>query len=624
MPRMSKTIVISALLAIGMLLTATAAAIAQQPVYRPGEVLVRFKTGDDTLSRSARRMGARSLQTFDRGRLRHMALQEDISVEDAVAAFQADPEVEFAEPNYLLFPQDLPVDPHFNLQWGLENSGQTVSGVTGTAGADIDAVRAWALMSGDAATIVAVVDTGSNIQHPDLSSRVWTNPGEIPDNGVDDDGNGYVDDLHGWDFADWDNDPQDASGHGTHVAGIIAAQNDNGLGVAGTGRSIAIMPLRFMSAFDTGTVSDAIRAIEYAASNGARIINCSWGSSGYSAALYSVIASSDALFVCAAGNSGTDNDTHGFYPASYNLDNVISVAATDQRDDLTWFSNFGADRVHIAAPGMLIYSLGLERRILWSESFLDVEMTGWRTGGTPDEWSNGPSPYGAGSMVLRLTAQSAYGNDAEAWAVSPAMDLSAASATKLTFQLMGASETNRDFLFVEVSTDGITWTNRPVKVSGSIVYNGISGAYPYWTTAALDLGPWDGSAQLFVRFRFRSDAQNNDIGFYIDNIVLSAPSAAETYQFMSGTSMAAGFVSAIAAALLSEKGNLTPSALRGLLVDGADLNENFTDTTVSGGRLNAYNSLMLLSDPNYRIANATTSAGSNGGGGGGCFISSLY
>lgn len=624
MPRMSKTIATAAMLTIGMLLTATTGAIARQPAYRPGEVLVRFKSGGDTFSRSASRMGARSLQAFDRGRVRHMALPEDVNVEDAVAAFQADPDVEFAEPNYLLLPQDLPDDPYFDHQWGLDNSGQTVSGVTGTAGADIDAVRAWTLMRADAATIVAVVDTGSNVHHPDLAARIWTNPGEIPGNGVDDDGNGYVDDIHGWDFTDWDNDPQDASGHGTHVAGIIAAQNDNGLGVAGTGRHVSIMPLRFMSAFDTGTVSDAIRAIEYATANGARIINCSWGSSGYSAALYSVIASSDALFVCAAGNSGTDNDTYGFYPASYQLGNIISVAAADQRDDLTWFSNYGANRVHIAAPGTLIYSLGLERRILWSESFFDIEMTGWRTGGSPDEWTNGASPYGAGAKALRLTAQSAYSNGADTWAVSPAMDLSAASATKLTFQLMGASETNRDYLLVEVSTDGIAWTNRPVKVSGSIVYNGISGAYPYWTTATLDLGPWDGSAQLFVRFHFRSDAQNNDTGFYIDNIALSAPSAADTYQFMSGTSMAAGFVSAIAAALLSEKSNLTTSALRNLLMDGADLNENFTTTTVSGGRLNAYNSLMLLSDPNYRVVNATTSAGSSGGGGGGCFISSLY
>lgn len=614
----------AALLTMAIFVLGTSNGIAQQPAYQPGEVLVRYKAGTDadTVSRSTSAMGGRALQTFDQGRMRHLALPDDLSVEDAVAAFQADPDVEFAEPNYLLYPQTLPDDPYFDQQWGLNNSGQSVSGVTGTAGADIDAVRAWELMTGSGAMVVAVVDTGSNINHPDLSARAWTNPGEIADNGIDDDGNGYVDDIHGWDFADGDNDPQDASGHGTHVAGIIAAQNNNGLGVAGAGPGVRIMPLRFMTAFDTGTVSNAIHAIEYAVAQGARVINCSWGSSGYSASLYGIIASSDALFVCAAGNNGTDNDADGFYPASYNLQNIISVAAADQSDDLAWFSNYGASRVHVAAPGFRIYSLGLDRQTLWAESFSDNEMTGWRTGGTSDEWSIGASPYSSEASVLRVTAQSAYSDGADAWAMAPALDLSAASATKLTFQLVGASEDNKDYLYVEVSTDdGVSWTNRPVKVSGSILYNGISGSYAYWTTAALDLGPYDGRSQLLLRFRFKSNAENSDTGFFIDNLLVSAPSADETYQFMSGTSMAAGFVSGVAAWLLSENGSLTTQALRSILVDGVDLKDSFTDTTTSGGRLNAYNSLMLLNDPDYQVPTATASGGTDGGGGG-CFISS--
>ena len=292
-----------------------------------------------------------------------------LSVNDALTLYRNDPDVEFAEPNYLLSAQQQPDDPYFGQQWGLRNNGQAVSGYAGTMGADIDAVRAWELAECHGTAVVAVVDTGCDIGHPDLASGIWTNNGEIPGNGIDDDHNGYVDDVHGWDFVNNDNYPQDPAGHGTHVAGIIAARADNEMGVAGTCEQVRILPVRFMNAFDLGTVADAIRAIDYALSLGARIINCSWGGTSYSMALYNTIASADALFVCAAGNSGTNNDTSAFYPAAYALPNIISVAASDQMDHLASFSNFGLRSVHVAAPGIRIYSLAPGRYPLWTEEF---------------------------------------------------------------------------------------------------------------------------------------------------------------------------------------------------------------------------------------------------------------
>ncbi|MDA8139301.1 MAG: S8 family serine peptidase, partial [Desulfobacteraceae bacterium] len=519
---MSKAIA-ALLVTVGIVLFATSLTLAQPPEYRSGELLVRFKPNrsNAALARSASTLGIRPLRSLDQGRVQQLLLPDEMSVEEALTVFQNDPDVEFAEPNYLLYTQsqpDAPDDPYFTQQWGLQNSGQAVSGYVGTAGADIDAVSAWELMISDSATVVAVVDTGCNMSHPDLAANVWTNPNEVANNGSDDDGNGYVDDIHGWDFADGDNAPQDASGHGTHVAGIIAASHDNGIGISGTARHVRIMPLRFMNAFDTGTVADAIRAIEYAINNGARIINCSWGSSGFSSSLYGIMATSDALFVCAAGNNGTDNDQSGFYPASYNLDNVISVAAGDQMDDLTWFSNYGKQKVHVAAPGVRIYSLGLDRRALWSEDFSLDGLTGWTLGGAPATWSAGTTPYSSDSVALRLTPNDTYADNADTWAMAPRLDLSNASGCKLSFQLIGSTEANRDYLYVELSTDGASWSNRPVKVAGSVATNGISGVYPYWTTASLDLGPFDGVPQLFIRWRFKSNDQVNAAGFFIDGI----------------------------------------------------------------------------------------------------------
>ena len=202
-----------------------------------------------------RRMGMQIRQSLSNGRLLQLTLPEGMSVTQAAEALAREPDVAFVEPNYIITTQATPNDPYFDLQWGLYNSGQVVNGYVGVPGTDIDALEAWALQvsSDKEHIIVAVVDTGCALDHPDLHDRLWTNPDEIPDNLIDDDGNGFVDDVHGWDMVDNDNDPSDAVGHGTHVAGIIAAQSNNGIGISGVNDQADIMAVRFIDGFQTGS-----------------------------------------------------------------------------------------------------------------------------------------------------------------------------------------------------------------------------------------------------------------------------------------------------------------------------------------------------------------------------------
>lgn len=328
--------------------------------YAPGELLVRFKNGmlenrRQEVQKIHERQGCQVKKEFSPLGIQVLKIASKRSAKETIAAYRRDPNVEFAEPNYIVHAAGIPNDPSFPLLWGLHNTGQE----GGTPDADIDAPEAWDLTTGSRSVVVAVIDTGVDYTHPDLAGNLWHNPREIPNNGLDDDGNGFVDDGRGWDFFNEENDPLDDHGHGTHVAGTIGALGNNGLGVAGVNWQVQIMPLKFLGAEGFGFTDGAIGAILYAAMNGAHILNNSWGGGGFSAALQLAIQFADsrgALFVVAAGNASNDNSQIPEYPASYDLPNVLSVAATDSNDALADFSNFGETAVHLAAPGVDIWS----------------------------------------------------------------------------------------------------------------------------------------------------------------------------------------------------------------------------------------------------------------------------
>lgn len=327
--------------------------------YVKGELLVKFNP-DASDSEIASAMIAVNGKIIKRLRivknLVHIQLPENLTVMEAIAILKQNPLIEYAEPNYIRYPFTIPNDPGFPYYlWGLHNTGQS----GGTVDADIDAPEAWDITTGSSNIVIAVIDTGVDMTHVDLSVNIWTNPGEIPGNGKDDDGNGYIDDVHGWDFSANDNDPSDTNTckHGTHVSGTIGAIGNNGNGVTGVNWNVKIMPLRFLGGLlCSGSDANAIKAIEYAADKGVRIANNSWGGGGYNRALEDAIRNSNMIFVAAAGNENNNNDLKPSYPASFPLDNIISVAATDHNDLRASFSNYGLASVDLAAPGVKIAS----------------------------------------------------------------------------------------------------------------------------------------------------------------------------------------------------------------------------------------------------------------------------
>lgn len=337
--------------------------VAVLPAHVPDEVLVRLRAPATagTLSGVVRAAGALRAEPIRGTGLHRLKLPAGRSVREALVALAGMPGIEWAEPNYRVRTCRVPEGPRFAELWGLRNIGRTFVSrncgtLPGTPGADMLAADAWERTRGSRQVVVGILDTGIDRTHPNLKANLWTNPGEIPDNGIDDDRNGYVDDVHGYDFVNRQGDPKDDNGHGTHVAGSIGAAGSDGTGVVGVNWEVRLMALKFLSAEGWGSIGDAVEAIAYARSFGVRITNNSWGGGGFSRSLYEAIRTSRSLFVAAAGNSATDCDLVPAYPAAYDLPNIISVAASDPRDDLGCFSNYGLTSVDVAAPGVSILS----------------------------------------------------------------------------------------------------------------------------------------------------------------------------------------------------------------------------------------------------------------------------
>lgn len=277
-----------------------------------------------------------------------------------MAGLRQDPDLLYVEPDHILAADVVPNDPSYSSLWGLHNTGQN----GGTADADIDAPEAWNNSIGSAEVVVGVVDTGIDYRHPDLSTNMWINGQELAANGRDDDGNGFIDDVYGWNALGDNGDPFDDNRHGTHVAGTIGARGNNSVGVVGVAWNVKLMALKFLNASGTGTTADAVQAIDYAVAQkrrgvNLRVLNASFGGSEFSQALVDSIAaaqSEDILFVAAAGNAGVNIDGSPHYPAGHDVANIVAVAATTSTDGLANFSNYGASKVDLGAPGNAILS----------------------------------------------------------------------------------------------------------------------------------------------------------------------------------------------------------------------------------------------------------------------------
>jgi subtilisin family serine protease len=355
------------------------------PPYVPGRVLVRFESGASATQKLSVRtlVGALSRTELGLPGLERLALQPWLPAPQAVALLEHAPGVLYAEPDYTRVAAAVPNDPFLSDLWGLDSPQ-----------AGIDALRAWDLV-GAAGAPVGMVDSGADLEHPDLAPNLWRNPGESGQgretNRVDDDGNGLADDWGGWDWVEDDNDPTDRNGHGTHVAGTIAAQGNDRRGIAGVAWEGAILPLRILNERAVGSVSGLVQAYAYARTESIPIVNASVEDAHYSRSEYAAMAAApDTLFVVAAGNDGADLDRTPAYPCGYGLENVICVAASGRDGALAEFSNYGARAVDLAAPGAGILST-------WVGG-------GWRLqSGTS---MAAPHVAGVGALVSALTGSS--------------------------------------------------------------------------------------------------------------------------------------------------------------------------------------------------------------------------
>jgi subtilisin family serine protease len=329
------------------------------PAYMPGQLFMRFT---DTTSGTEREeileeQGYSILKTYNTVDAILVKMPEWVADPvEGVAYWSDHPNVVYAEPDYIAYLTALPNDPRFGEMYGLNNTGQT----GGQVDADIDAPEAWDLFTGSSETIVAINDTGIDYNHEDLADNMWTNPGEIPADGIDNDGNGYIDDVHGWDAVNGDGDPMDGHSHGTHVAGTVGAKGDNSIGVTGINWDVSLMAVKVCTDGGACPQSAQIEGLDYITTMKSQFdtnivaSNHSYGGYGFSQAIFDAIDAhidADVLFVAAAGNDSNNNDVLPAYPASYDLDGIIAVAASEDNDDMSWFSNYGLVNVDLAAPG---------------------------------------------------------------------------------------------------------------------------------------------------------------------------------------------------------------------------------------------------------------------------------
>ncbi|MBS0152547.1 MAG: S8 family serine peptidase [Nitrospira sp.] len=592
--------------------------VARGPAhYVPGEILVKFRD-EASLSGIASLnvdTGAKELKpvTVQAGVIHQYKLDGALSVDEAVLKYQNNPAVQYAEPNYLYQLQAIPNDTRFGTLWGLHNTGQTVDGTAGKADADIDAPEAWEISTGSPNVIIAVIDSGIAYDHPDLTPNIWTNPGEIAGDGVDNDGNGLVDDVHGWDFLMNDRDPMDPvdlnpggnPGHGTHVAGTIAGAGNNGTGITGVMWTAKLMALKAGGVNRSLSTTALVSAIHYAIAKGARVINASFAGSACSLAFYDAVsAANDAgiLIIAAAGNGGDDgigddNNSTPSFPSNFSapsvcngqqkaaLTNVIAVAATDQTDQLATFSNFGSTTVQVAAPGVRINSTiptsNVTTVLLHHFDSNPIEL-GYVFGGTRSTWGFTDSTSSSQPNSLTDSPTGNYQNNTDSFAMGPVFSTVGQRGCRLDSRVRYQTELDIDEVLADVSkNNGTSW-----QVSQGISGDSNGRFHPItWGDIA------DGSAGSQFRFRFVSDESLTFDGAYLDDVrvacVADAPSGTTDYQFFHGTSMATPHVAGLAGLLLSANPHLSVTELRSAILSTVDRNASLNGKVSSGGRINA-------------------------------------
>ena len=529
--------------------------------------------------------------------------------ETLIRLLRQDPDIKKVQPSYkrkLLQTPVYPDDANFSNLWGLHNTGQEVNGRQGVADADIDAPEAWDIEKGSKEVVVAVFDTGVDYKHEDLQENMWINDAELNgQSGVDDDNNGYVDDIYGYDFGgDNDSDPMDENGHGTHVAGTIGAKGNNAKGVTGVNWNVSIMALKIFngeSAYD----SDITEAIDYVLAmkdKGVNIvaINASYGGYGGSQDdvmndLIKILGSKGIVFCAASANDNLNNDYIPAFPASYNAPNIIAVDASDIDDTMTYFSNYGYATTDIFAPGNTILS---------TVPGTTADVVEWHT---HDDFESGVDNWSSQSP-WSLTEADSY-SPTHSWTTGAYENNQNASLTyNVTLDLQnymqnaeenesvifgacfkGELEQYYDKVYLEYSADGgNSWK------TGSYV----SGLIPDWSCFYQEIN--DLSDQNRVRFRFYSDSSYTESGYFLDDFFIAkAQMVHNHYAYYAGTSMATPHVTGAVALMAAHYPYENAYERVSRVLGGAEEKASFAGLAASKGRLNLASSLQLSQLPPY-------------------------
>lgn len=590
--------------------------------FSPNRIIVEWAAGASRSDRVAARQNADATSLRPLGDPLFQLLEVDPgrNANVVLGALRRDPAVRSASRDGYSSLDSVPNDPLFGELWGLSNSGAGIDGFSGAiAGADINAPLAWDRTSGSPSTVIADLDSGYRFDSPDLGPVAWTNPGEIAGNGTDDDGNGFVDDVHGFDFvgasADGpssDSDPTDdnliSGGHGVHTAGTMGAAGNNEVGITGVAQNVRIMPLRVCansaaSGDETRCpISSQIAAINYAGAMGARAANMSLGGTTFNAPERDAIAANpQTLFVISAGNDSADNDLEPHYPCNYDplaegqsaVDNVICVAATDQADQLAGFSDWGSSSVDLGAPGTETLSTFPVLTPTLVDDFAANDFSSkWETT--------------AGAGMGRATAGdgplTSFGmNDSPGAAPAP----SSVHQSTLTNGIpvpAGSGSCKLSGLRFRRADGGSSFSYSILSDGVSVFTNTSSTNTSGTQMAPFNTVPIEGLGGHSVKVSFGYNAGSSpsaENGIWLDDLKLTCYAPLSTppgYEFLEGTSMAAPHVTGAAGLLFSLEPSATVAEVREALLEGVDLVPSLTGKTTSGGRLDIAEAMNALQD----------------------------
>lgn len=559
--------------------------------YVAEELLVKFRPQSDASVQEGfiSELGARGRQRLSGSRLQRITLPSGADPQSVAALYAADPRIEYVQPNYRYYTQaTIPNDSDYSKLWGLKNSGQTISEAVyssnnpGSAGADMNAEAAWDLQSDCRGTVVAVIDTGINYTHTDLAANMWDGGVSYP--------------HHGFDFVDNDNDPipSDGESHGTHVAGTIAAVGNNANGTTGVCWQASIMSVRVLGAGGMGNTAEIVQGIDFAVTQGARVINMSLGGGQSDPAFEESIADADAagvIVVVAAGNGGADgvgdnNDFTPLYPCSFRHNNIICVAALDQGYALASFSNYGSSSVDVGAPGVNVQSTV-------AGTFSSENFSGWTRDAS---WSVATGTY---CPQLSLTTPADYcSNETSEYAINS----SASAYYSYNLQgLLGAGVAMQREYFID-SSDSLLFGVKPTGgdpfSGGTIVAsnNGIANPAVFFAYDLSRSGCLTTSCS--VGFQLLSDSSITSLGSRIFDFALNTTiENATTYDLYNGTSMATPHVAGLAALVWSFNPEYTHQDVIRSVTNSGDALAALADKSTSGRAVDAYKTLLYIQAP---------------------------